>query len=395
MKISRHELDQLIEEEINEIFGSKKKEALKDYPADEMVGIINTIWQLAAKADVEIEPDDRETIVQELAQALERAGYRLHEQSLVLGDELSIDIDSLPTLSGVIKDIMTALPEAKALIEKAFKRGGITLSISPAPQEVEPDEDQTATIVTEPVSTPDDEDQTDTVVVPPVEPPDDEEEEEPGWVDKLSSALLDDKNLDMVQSGLDVLGAVGLWPPAMVVSKPSTMASFVLNASRGMYGWALFDLVSLVPVAGDAMKAGKLGKAAMATHKTARVKKLTAMRAVADAGQADKLRKGAKAAKGAPAAKKKKKGGEGLAALLSPAFRPVLEKVIDAKTDEGSPLIPWMIEQLNKVPILGDKVKNLQRTWQDVISRAATEEAIPAVAEHKELDRMKALAGIK
>ena len=40
MRISRHELDQLIEAEINEIFGFGKEEASKEYPASEKATII-------------------------------------------------------------------------------------------------------------------------------------------------------------------------------------------------------------------------------------------------------------------------------------------------------------------------------------------------------------------
>ena len=76
-----------------------------------------------------------------------------------------------------------------------------------------------------------------------------EEEEDSKW----------DNALNKVQAGLDVAGVVGLFPPAMIISKPATLASLALNTSRGKYGWALFDLISLTPLMGEAMKAGKLG----------------------------------------------------------------------------------------------------------------------------------------
>ena len=131
MQISKQDLDRMIHEEINELFGFGKKEPSKEYPASEMATITSTLFALAKKANVEQTEQSRNTMVDELEKALAQQGYKLHEQDLILGDELTIDIGSMPTLAKMIGDILQAIPEAEALITKAFKRGGITLGSQP------------------------------------------------------------------------------------------------------------------------------------------------------------------------------------------------------------------------------------------------------------------------
>ncbi len=148
MQLSSQELDRIIKEEINEIFGRGKKQPSKEYPASEMATITNTLFGLAKKANVEPEMDDREAIVDELEKALAQQGYKLHEQDLTLGDELTIGIDSMPTLARMIGDIQKAIPKADSLIAKIFKRGGITLT-GRAPQADQPSSSAPATSVEE------------------------------------------------------------------------------------------------------------------------------------------------------------------------------------------------------------------------------------------------------
>lgn len=388
MKVSRHELDQLIEAEINELFGFGKKEPSKEYPASELATLMRGLDAASKMSGAELTPDQREAIVDELVGALEDQGFVVKENERLYTGEKDVVVthQNAPKLKVFLDTIAQKSPKVFKQLLGLFNRSA--LDISPVVKDIipsittvaepEPDEDQTSTIVTEPAKP--DEDQTATIVTEPVSVPDDKKDEK--W----------DAALDKVQASLDVLGAVGLWPPAMAVSKPATIASLLLNMSRGMYGWALFDLVSLTPIVGDAMKAGKLGKGAKGAAAAARAKKFGTLRKLVKAGHAGKARTAAKGLKNARAATVLEQGAEGIVELIPDDL---LKKLIDAKTDEGDPMMPWMIAQLGKVPGLGDKVKNLQRTWQDVVSLAATEEAIPAVAEHKELDRMKALAGIK
>lgn len=389
MKISRHELDQLIEKEINEIFGFGKKAPSKEYPASELATLIKGLDDASKMSGAKLSPSQREAIVDELMGVLEDQGFVVKENERLYTGEKDVVVthQNAPKLKVFLDTIAQKSPKVFKQLLGLFNRSA--LDISPVVKDIipsittvaepEPDEDQTSTIVTEPAKP--DEDQTATIKAEPVAAPD-EDEEDSKW----------DAALDKVQASLDVLGAVGLWPPAMAVSKPATIASLLLNMSRGMYGWALFDLVSLTPIVGDAMKAGKLGKGAKGAAAAARAKKFGTLRKLVKAGHAGKARTAAKGLKNARAAVVLEKGAEGIVELIPDDL---LKKLIDAKTDKGDPMMPWMIAQLGKVPGLGDKVENLQRTWQVVVSLAATEEAIPAVAEHKELDRMKVLAGIK
>jgi len=229
-----------------------------------------------------------------------------------------------------------------------------------------------------------------------------EEEEDSKW----------DNALNKVQAGLDIAGAIGLFPHAMIISKPATLASLALNTSRGMYGWALFDLISLIPFVGEAMKAGKVGVKGVKAVKSARVAKFGAMRKLVAAGHAGKARKAAKAVKGAKAGMALEKGAEGIVELVPDDL---LQKLINEKTDEGEPLVPWMIETLGNAPGFGDAAPKLLAAWQDVVDTSNSysklgkavddrfgpdverPDEIPAAAvqEQKELDRIKVLAGVK
>ena len=170
MKISRQELEYLIEQEINEIFGFGGP-ATKEYPADAMVEITATIFSLADQAGVQTSPDERDEIVNEIERLLKDEGWRLHEQNLALGDELTLKIDNAPVLRALIDDIEAEIPGALNTIQSAFRRGGIQTDLpssSPPEEEPEDDEDLTDTEVDLPP-----------VDVPEEEPEPEEEEEEP------------------------------------------------------------------------------------------------------------------------------------------------------------------------------------------------------------------------
>lgn len=196
MRISKPKLEELITEEVHQYFNSvaeaerrtphpdlrgidlgpapakraPQRRGQEEYPAAEMAAITATIFKLADKAGVNPGPDAREKIVDELQVLLRQEGYELHEQNLILGDELPITIDnSSPELWALIKNIEAQIPGAATEISKTFKRGGITASIalpaavaarsksaaSEAPPSAD-DEDQTATIKTAPTDAPDD-----------------------------------------------------------------------------------------------------------------------------------------------------------------------------------------------------------------------------------------------
>ena len=208
MKISRQELEYLIEQEINEIFGFGGP-ATKEYPASEMAAITSTIFSLAKNAGVQPSPDERDEIVNEIERLLKDEGWRLHEQNLILGDELALKIDNAPNLRALINDIEAKIPGALNTIRSAFLRGGIQTDLpssSPSKEEPEDEEDATDTEVDlppvdVPEEEPDEEDATDTEVdLPPVDVPEEEPEEEVWDPDdpEIAGGAMDDEDFAIV-----------------------------------------------------------------------------------------------------------------------------------------------------------------------------------------------------
>ena len=78
--------------------------------------------------------------------------------------------------------------------------------------------------------------------------------------------------LDNAQSVLDIIGIGSLSGilPVVAVSEAATILSFIMNAARGKYGWAIFDLFSMVPIAGGALKGVKVAKKAFTAAKSAK-----------------------------------------------------------------------------------------------------------------------------
>ncbi len=157
MRISRHELEALIKEELDR------------YPPSEMAAITGLIFRLANEAGVSTTPDERETIIDEITSLLQDKGFNLYEQ-YVTGSELVLDItpSTAPLLHALSFEIEQARPGSIMDIYRAFRRGGILAAYAgaPSPEDAEEPEDDD-----------DDEDGTETVVVPPVDSPEEEIEE--------------------------------------------------------------------------------------------------------------------------------------------------------------------------------------------------------------------------
>ena len=419
MKISKEELQKIIKEEVNEIFGfGKKKKVSKEYPASELATIIRALDDASKMSGAELTPSQREAIVDELTGVLEDKGFVVREnERLFTGEEdVVVTHQNAPKLKVFLDTVVQKNSKVFKQLLGVFNRSALDISplvktLAQPANRVTGDEDQTATIKAEPVVAPDDEEIVDpgtdseltrpaaytlpyrepredlavTIKTEPVDAADDEEDSK--W----------DAALDKVQAGLDIAGAIGLYPPAMILSKPATLASLALNTSRGMYGWALFDLISLTPLVGEAMKAGKLGVKGTKLAKAAKIKKFGAMRKLVKAGHAGNARKAAKSVKTARAGKMLDRGTKGLVELIP---EELLQKLINEKTDEGEPMVPWMIETLAQAPGFGDVAPKLLAAWDDVVALAGKEEKespdqIGPLKEHKQFNRMKVLAGIK
>jgi len=190
MQISKEELQKIIKEEVNEIFGFGKKEA-KEYPASEIAGIMRGLTDAAKKSGVSFTSQQRETIVDELVGVLEKKGFVVKEnERLYTGeDDIEITQQNAPKLKAFLDTIAQKNPQVFKLVLGLFNRGA--LDISSVAQDIadnipsiltvadlEPEEDQTDTIVAEPVAAPDEEDQTDTIVAEPVRGPDPDQEDQ-------------------------------------------------------------------------------------------------------------------------------------------------------------------------------------------------------------------------
>ena len=201
----------------------------------------------------------------------------------------------------------------------------------------------------------------------------DEEEDE-----DEESALT--KALDTVQAGLDVAGAVGMFPPLAVIAAPAGIASLVLNLSRGKFGWALFDLITLVPVVGGAAKAGKLGRAAKAGAVAGKWK--TGRALIKALGSADKVRKGLDAANAASAAIDLAQATKGATHLIGEMIPDEQwNKIVNAKIpekiadrlpaeDRNKPFVDWVLDYLADadipfIPLFDDKVEGLRDAWDE------------------------------
>ena len=232
MKISRVELDHLIEAEINEIFGLGKKKETKEYPASELATIIRGLDDASKMSGAELTSSQREAIVDELTGVLEDEGFVIKEnERLFTGEEdVVVTHQNAPKLKVFLDTVAQKNPKVFKQLLGLFNRSA--LDISPVVKNIipsittvadpEPDEDQTATIVAEPVAAPDDEDldvgdiagsdqeiaasadaiastddedQAATIVTEPVAAPDLEDEEEADDFDEFFLSL-DDETIE-------------------------------------------------------------------------------------------------------------------------------------------------------------------------------------------------------
>ena len=84
---------------------------------------------------------------------------------------------------------------------------------------------------------------------------------------KISKRLLDNS-----QKVLDIIGIASLipFPPAVLVAEAANVLSFIMNTARGKYGWAIFDLLAMIPFAGGGLKGLKVAKQAFTAAKSAK-----------------------------------------------------------------------------------------------------------------------------
>jgi hypothetical protein len=181
------------------------------------------------------------------------------------------------------------------------------------------------------------------------------------------------KALDTIQAGLDVAGVAGLFPPLAVISAPATLISLILNLSRGKFGWALFDLITLVPVAGGIAKSGKVGKGMKAAAVAGKWKTGRAM--IGALGSADRAKKALGAAKAGSSALELAQATKGATHLIGEMIPDEQwNKIVNAKIpenlynfvdekDRNKLFVDWVLDYLGdkKVPEVG----KLRDAWDE------------------------------
>ena len=232
MQISKEELQKIIKEEVNEIFGFGKKEPTKEYPASELATIIKGLDDASKRSGAELTPSQREAIVDELTGVLEDEGFVVKEnERLFTGEEdVVVTHQNAPKLKVFLDTIAQKSPKVFKQLLGLFNRSA--LDISPVVKSItdkipsiltvadpEPDEDQTDTIVTEPVAAPDEEDQTDTIVAEPVAAPDDEDQTDTIVTEPVAAPDPDDE---------DQTDTIAIGPLADPEGEGSTQPMYVL-----------------------------------------------------------------------------------------------------------------------------------------------------------------------
>jgi len=186
-----------------------------------------------------------------------------------------------------------------------------------------------------------------TPITLPGEDPGEEEPDEPTETGEAEEEDTDEKAqeskvLSIIGSSLDAISAAGVFPPAEATLIPTgaTLASLGLNLYQKKMGWALLDLIALVPWAGKFAKAGSLGKIAKTVAATGKTGK-----ALAATTKAMKL------ADPAFKATKIAKGVAGVKELYEHVPEEYIRIAVYTKTDDGKKYyIDFVLEVLGYVP---------------------------------------------
>jgi len=357
VRISRVELKRLVEEELAEFFERKK-----DYPADAMAEWAAVLFSTAKQNGIPTEGDQRQEIIGEFERALEEAGYKIAEQKLELGDDISLKVskDAMPFTYDLISSIGAKNPDALKGLPLLFKRGAINLDLS----DVASAEDLVATTRTKPVAPPakpkaaaprsttppaepdeDPEDQKATDKVPAVAGPGQEEpaEEDTPLSDEECAELFDiddpdikkvldraradstirgkvasigrDLSLTMDAVTIGALGVaatgVGAVPGAAVATGAATASvvgsaiAVAMDLLNGQFKQAAIDSIGLIPMGSGAGKAsrevGEVAAKEAAQQAAKSAGRQAGKRALAKSGEKAAAKASASAAKNAQA----------------------------------------------------------------------------------------------
>lgn len=149
MKISKEELQKIINEEVNEIFGfGKKKKSSKEYPAAELATIMRGLASASKMTGIQLTPEQREAVVDELTKILEDEGFAIKENERLFTGEGDVVITSqkAPKLKVFLDAVAKKDPKVFNQLSGLFRRSA--LDISPVAKSIMP-----ATVSPSPSST--------------------------------------------------------------------------------------------------------------------------------------------------------------------------------------------------------------------------------------------------
>ena len=124
MKVAKQDLDQIIQEEINEIFGFGKKKAAKEYPATELTTLLAMIQKASRMSGVKLK-GSRGVLVDEFEKILASDGFKLKEanERLFIGKDGNIKINSkiAPVLTNFLTTLKSESPDVFSTLTKQMK----------------------------------------------------------------------------------------------------------------------------------------------------------------------------------------------------------------------------------------------------------------------------------
>ena len=130
MQLSSQELDRIIKEEINEIFGRGKKQPSKEYPASELATIIKGLNDASKLSGAELTDSQREAIVDELTGVLKDEGFVIKEdERLFTGEEdVMVTHQNAPKLKVFLDTVAQKNPKVFKQLLGLFNRSALDIS---------------------------------------------------------------------------------------------------------------------------------------------------------------------------------------------------------------------------------------------------------------------------
>jgi len=140
MKISKEELQKIIKEEVNEIFGfGKKKKGSKEYPATELTTLLGMIQKASRQSGVKFK-GKRGALVDEFERILSQGGFKLKEanERLFIGMDgnIAINPDDAPVLTDFLETLKSEAPDVFKQLAKQMNNYRFDLPDSGTEEEI-------------------------------------------------------------------------------------------------------------------------------------------------------------------------------------------------------------------------------------------------------------------